>query len=111
MDTILSGASEADKILYRKDSPTEGYVLLPDMKWDLTNKSTLYLIAIALDKRIHSFRDLRKAHIPMLRGIIHEASRVAMERWAIPAGGLRFYVHYQPSYCELVLTILTTLNN
>jgi hypothetical protein len=36
----------------------------------------------------------------MLRAIRREGSRVVKEKWGIGEGGLRMYVHYQPSYCE-----------
>ncbi|KAI0684504.1 scavenger mRNA decapping enzyme [Cytidiella melzeri] len=96
---ILSGKSEADKILYRSPTPEHGFVLLPDMKWDLMTTSSLYLVAIALTNSVRSLRDLRKTHLPMLRSIREEASRVVSEKWpGIGRGSLRFYVHYQPSY-------------
>jgi hypothetical protein len=94
---ILSGVSEGDKVLY--DSPQ--FVLLPDMKSDLSKPSTVYLLAIARDESIRSMRDLRKAHIPMLRAIQHEATRIVRERCGLPdPGSLRFFIHYQPSYCR-----------
>jgi m7GpppX diphosphatase len=36
----------------------------------------------------------------LLKSIRREASSVAQERWGIERGGLRMYIHYQPSYCE-----------
>lgn len=100
VEDILSGASEADKVLYRHDSPTDGFLILPDMKWDLTNTSTLYLVALVLDRRIRSLRDLRKSHVPMLKNIMEQASHAVKTRWGLEKASLRFYVHYQPSYCE-----------
>lgn len=70
------------------------------MKWDLVNTSNLYLMAIALDRRIQCLRDLQKAHIPMLQKIRSEACRVVQEKWGLQADELRLYVHYQPSYCK-----------
>ncbi|PAV23534.1 scavenger mRNA decapping enzyme [Pyrrhoderma noxium] len=96
---ILTGVSEADKVLYRDDTSIEGgFLILPDMKWDLINVSTLYLTALTLKEGIYTLRDLRREHLPMLRGIRREATRIVKERWGLDAGSLRFYVHYQPSY-------------
>lgn len=103
MYDILSGKSEADKVLYKDPSPEEGYVMLPDMKWDLITVSSLYLMAIALSRNIRSLRDLRKQHLPMLRSIRREATRIVKERWGLGEGSIRLFVHYQPSYCELIL--------
>ncbi|KAH9939179.1 scavenger mRNA decapping enzyme [Amylocystis lapponica] len=95
---ILDGNSEADKILHRDPSPDVGYVLLPDMKWDLVTVSSLYLVAIAISRDLRSLRDLRKRHLGMLRSIRREALSIASQRWGLPRGSLRLYVHYQPSY-------------
>ncbi|KAH7929273.1 scavenger mRNA decapping enzyme [Leucogyrophana mollusca] len=91
---ILSGASEASKILF--SSPA--FALLPDMKWDLTTVPALYLVALARDPALRSLRDLRAPHVPLLEAIRAEAHRVVWERWGLERGGVRLYVHYQPSY-------------
>ncbi|GJE86757.1 scavenger mRNA decapping enzyme [Phanerochaete sordida] len=98
VDDILSGKSEAEKVLHRAPSPDYGYVLLPDMKWDLITIPALYLVAIANSSSVRSLRDLRKIHLPMLRSIRVEATRIVKEKWGLGEGCLRFYVHYQPSY-------------
>lgn len=85
-------------MLYRDTSVDYGYVLLPDMKWDLTTISSLYLVAIASSPNIRSLRDLRKSHLGMLRSIRREARRVVKDKWELGYGTLRMYVHYQPSY-------------
>lgn len=100
VEDILSGVSEADKVVYKDDSPTDGFLIIPDMKWDLTSINTLYLVALTLNRSIRSLRDLRKAHVPMLRNIIKHASHAVERRWGLGRGSLRFYVHYQPSYCK-----------
>jgi len=74
-------------------------MILPDMKWDLKTITSLYLMALVQDRTIHSMRDLRKEHIGLLTSIRREATLVAQEKWGIEEGGLRMYVHYQPSYC------------
>jgi m7GpppX diphosphatase len=74
------------------------------MKWDLHTISSLYLIAIVRDKSLRSLRDLRASkelgHIPLLKAIRDEALAVAQDKWGIEKGGLRMYMHYQPSYCD-----------
>lgn len=97
---ILNHVTEADQILFEDPSPTSGYVLLPDMKWDRKTLSSLYLVAIVHSREIRSLRDLRKAHIPLLNSIKREAARVVKEKWGVQTRGLRFYIHYQPSYCK-----------
>ncbi|KAG6884716.1 hypothetical protein C0992_005884 [Termitomyces sp. T32_za158] len=94
VENILLGQSEQDKILY--SSPD--FVILPDMKWDLTTTSSLYLVALVRNRQIRSLRDLRRQHVPLLRAIQREGERVVEEKWALGRGALRMYVHYQPSY-------------
>lgn len=101
MRNILNHVTEVDQILFEDPSPDHGYILLPDLKWDRTSLDSLYLVAIAHSPSIKSLRDLRREHIGMLQSIRREATIVAKTRWNIASGCLRFYIHYQPSYCEL----------
>lgn len=82
---------------------------MPDMKWDLSTTSSLYLLAIARDqsqedeigrRRIRSIRDLRRGDLPWLKKIRAEAGKIVKERWGLSEGGVRHFIHYQPSYCE-----------
>jgi m7GpppX diphosphatase len=38
---ILDGKKEADRILFRDDDPTTGFIILPDLKWDQTSANAL----------------------------------------------------------------------
>jgi m7GpppX diphosphatase len=40
---------------------------------------------------------------------IRRQARNVVERWGIQRGGLRLYVHYQPSYCVLLQFLATEL--
>ncbi|KAJ7077829.1 scavenger mRNA decapping enzyme [Mycena belliarum] len=92
---ILDGRKEQSKILF--SSPE--FIILPDMKWDLHTTGSLYLIAIVRDGNLRSLRDLRASqHISLLKSIRHEAFTVTRNKWGIEHGGLRMYIHYQPSY-------------
>jgi len=94
VENILSGVSEQNKVLYS----CPNYLILPDMKWDLTTISSLYLVAIVQDRSIRSLRDLNRSHLGLLKSIRREASRIVQKRWELGNGSLRMYVHYQPSY-------------
>ena len=61
--------------------------------------SALYLLVLTHDRSIRSLRDLRARHLPLLRNIRTECERVAREKYGLDAGELRFFVHYQPTYC------------
>jgi hypothetical protein len=103
VDEIISGRSEAEKVLFR--SPPEadpfGFLILPDMKWDLADLASLYLVALTLLPNIKSLRDLNLSHLPLLRSIRREATNVVKSRWGLERSELRLFIHYQPSYCKL----------
>ncbi|TFY51808.1 hypothetical protein EVJ58_g10369 [Rhodofomes roseus] len=103
---ILEGRSEANKVLHRDSHPEFGYVLLPDMKWDLTTLSSLYLVAIASSPTIRSLRNLTRAHLPMLKSIRREAHKAVNDKWGLERGALRLFVHYQPSYYQFHVHIV-----
>ncbi|SJL03458.1 uncharacterized protein ARMOST_06814 [Armillaria ostoyae] len=91
---ILSGEAEQKAVLF--SSPE--FILLPDMKWDRHTIGSLYLVAIARDPTLRSLRDLRLEHVSLLKSIRKEAYRVVQEKWGLPTGSLRMWIHYQPSY-------------
>src|SRR6266576_1121572 len=78
IDEIISGRSEAEKVLFR--SPPEadpfGFLILPDMKWALADLASLYLVALTLLPNIKSLRDLNLSHLPLLRSIRREATNI-----------------------------------
>ncbi|KAG8713764.1 hypothetical protein FRC09_018352 [Ceratobasidium sp. 395] len=59
---ILSHQSESDRILYEDASPNDGFIIIPDLKWDGKTMSTFYIQAIVHTRDIHSLRDIRKFH-------------------------------------------------
>ncbi|TFK74205.1 scavenger mRNA decapping enzyme [Pluteus cervinus] len=93
VENILLGITEAESVLYK--SPD--FLILPDMKWDRTTLSSLYLQVLVQDRSIRSLRDLRKRHVGLLNDIRREANEVVKKNWpGITA--LRMLIHYQPSY-------------
>ena len=69
---ILEGKSEQDRIVYDNKCERDGFVLLPDLKWDGITKETLYLLAIVRRRGIKSLRDLDETHLPLLKRIRDE---------------------------------------
>ncbi|KAF8531329.1 scavenger mRNA decapping enzyme [Gautieria morchelliformis] len=96
---ILSHNVESNKLLFEDNNPETGFIILPDMKWDLETISSLYLVAIVHSRSIATLRDLTRKDIPMLKAIRREAGRLVREKWGLEGEqSLRFYIHYQPSY-------------
>lgn len=38
---ILGGLKEAERVIFRDEDPENGFIILPDLKWDGTNMSAL----------------------------------------------------------------------
>ncbi|KAM9659358.1 CMP-N-acetylneuraminate-beta-galactosamide-alpha-2,3-sialyltransferase 4 isoform 2-T2 [Trichechus inunguis] len=69
---ILEKKAEADRIVFENPDPSDGFVLIPDLKWNQQQLDDLYLIAICHRRGIKSLRDLTPEHLPMLRNILQE---------------------------------------
>jgi m7GpppX diphosphatase len=76
-----------------------GYLILPDLKWDQSTLSALYVQTIVRDRSLRSLRDLRPSHLPLLRKIETEGRRAVARKYGVRADELRLLLHYQPSYC------------
>ncbi|KAJ8705984.1 hypothetical protein PYW07_010761 [Mythimna separata] len=98
---ILEGKSEQDRIVYDNKCERDGFVLLPDLKWDGLTKETLYLLAIVRRRGIKSLRDLDESTLPLLKRIRDEGKKKIYEKYKVPASQLRVYLHYQPSFYHL----------
>uniref|UniRef100_A0A8D0BJP6 m7GpppX diphosphatase n=1 Tax=Salvator merianae TaxID=96440 RepID=A0A8D0BJP6_SALMN len=98
---ILEKKAEADRIIYENPDSANGFVLIPDFKWDQKQLDDLYLIAICHCRGIKSLRDLTAEHLPLLRSILKEGKEAVVKRFAIAGTQLRVYLHYLPSYYHL----------
>ncbi|KAG2044480.1 scavenger mRNA decapping enzyme [Suillus americanus] len=102
---ILVGTAEASNIL----NASPDFLILPDMKWDTANVSALYLLALYTHSDVHCMRDLRKVpHLGMLKTLRRDAWKVVQDKWGIGRGGVRMYIHYQPSYYHFHVHIVHT---
>lgn len=71
---ILDGRSERERIVVDDVCPRNGFILLPDLKWDGRTRDTLYLLAIVRRRNIRSLRDLSADDLPLLRNIQQRGS-------------------------------------
>lgn len=98
---ILEHKQEAERIVFEDPDPTNGFVLIPDLKWDGKAVETLYLLAITHQRKIKSLRDLNASHIPLLKNIREAGIKAIQEKYGIEESRLRIYFHYQPSFYHL----------
>ncbi|XP_033746373.1 m7GpppX diphosphatase-like [Pecten maximus] len=95
---ILDKKSESDRIVFEDACPKDGFILLPDMKWNRKELSQLYLVAIVHTREVLSLRDLNHTHLPLLNNILHKGMEAIRKEFGVKPSKLRMYVHYQPSY-------------
>ena len=98
---ILEHKKESDRIIFEDLDPEVGFILLPDMKWNVEDLASLYCIALPLKRGIKSLRDLTKEHIPLLRNVKQKAVDTIATKFGVAKDSLRLYLHYQPSYYHL----------
>uniref|UniRef100_F7HST6 m7GpppX diphosphatase n=1 Tax=Macaca mulatta TaxID=9544 RepID=F7HST6_MACMU len=98
---ILDKKAEADRIVFENPDPSDGFVLIPDLKWNQQQLDDLYLIAICHRRGIRSLRDLTPEHLPLLRNILHQGQEAILQRYQMKGDRLRVYLHYLPSYYHL----------
>lgn len=53
-------------------------------------------------------RDLTRAHLPLLRNIKAKVEETVLSKYGVDKGKLRMFVHYQPTYCELRISVLSS---
>ncbi|ORY53246.1 HIT-like protein [Rhizoclosmatium globosum] len=98
IDKIVKREAEVEDLLYSEEG-ADGFVILPDSKWDQRTIANLYLLVIAADgEKLKSLRDLRGSNVSFLKKVKGAVEKLVKERYGISANGLRLFVHYQPSY-------------
>lgn len=106
---ILDKRAEQDSVIHTDSDPRNGYVLLPDSKWEKINLGNLHCQAIVQDRTLRSIRDLTSDHLPLLYNlrdsVFAHLEKAFSHLGPLQENKLRFYFHYQPSYYHLHLHI------
>lgn len=98
---VLEHRKEKERILYEDPCDENGFILLPDLKWDGKTVEQLYLLALVRRRGIRSLRDLTAADLPLLRNVQTRGIAAIEKRYGIGASQLRIYLHYQPTFYHL----------
>lgn len=67
---IIDGKSERERILLE----TDDFLLLPDIMWDGTAIESMHLLGLVKTRDIHSIRDLKPEHIPILESFLEKTT-------------------------------------
>ncbi|XP_029337773.1 CMP-N-acetylneuraminate-beta-galactosamide-alpha-2,3-sialyltransferase 4 isoform X1 [Mus caroli] len=95
---ILDKKAEADRIVFENPDPSDGFVLIPDLKWNQQQLDDLYLIAICHRRGIRSLRDLTPEHLPLLRNILREGQEAILKRYQVARGSRDDTSPQEPCY-------------
>ncbi|XP_058061355.1 m7GpppX diphosphatase [Anopheles bellator] len=98
---VLDHRKEKERIVYEDPCNVNGFILVPDLKWDGKTVEQLYLLALVRRRDIRSLRDLTAEHLPLLRNVQARGISAIEERYGIGADQLRIYLHYQPTFYHL----------
>lgn len=95
---ILEHKKESERIVLEDADAENGFILLPDMKWDGTNVSTMSLLAIVHNRSLNSLRDLDGTHLPLLENIREKCLQAIEEKYGVKRNNVRAFLHYQPTF-------------
>uniref|UniRef100_A0A2M4AFH2 m7GpppX diphosphatase n=1 Tax=Anopheles triannulatus TaxID=58253 RepID=A0A2M4AFH2_9DIPT len=98
---VLDHRKESERIVFEDPCDENGFILLPDLKWDGKTVEQLYLLALVRRRDIRSLRDLTADHLPLLKNVRARGIAAIRERYGIGADQLRIYLHYQPTFYHL----------
>ena len=98
---IIEEQAEQDRVICRERSPTMGFAVVMDTKWDEQNLDDLYVVALTENRSLHTLRDLRQEHIPLLQRIRDETHKALFEKYGVPSSDIYSFLHYIPSHMQL----------
>lgn len=98
---ILEHKTESERILFEDADPVNGFIILPDMKWDGKTMENMYCLAIVHQKGIRSLRDLNASHLSLLANIQAKSLKAIEDKYGVRSDKVRAYLHYQPSFYHL----------
>jgi len=105
---ILEKKKESESIIFEDPDEKDGFILLPDLKWDRSTMNSLYVMALVHRRGIRSIRDLTKKDAPWLRRMQGKIIQGLCEKYPeLESDRLRLYVHYQPSYYHFHIHVVS----
>eukprot|EP01102_Stenamoeba_stenopodia_P014055 TRINITY_DN4638_c0_g1_i1.p1 TRINITY_DN4638_c0_g1~~TRINITY_DN4638_c0_g1_i1.p1 ORF type:complete len:340 (+),score=85.42 TRINITY_DN4638_c0_g1_i1:31-1020(+) len=105
---ILDHKKETENIIFEDTDDENGFILVPDFKWDRSNTSMVYCLAIARRRNIRSLRDLNETHLPLLKNLRDKGTSIICNKFGLQANQLRVLVHYYPSFYHLHVHYIST---
>ena len=86
-------------------------IIIPDYKWNTSDKVKLHLLAIPTDKSIRSIRSLSNDHVDLLKHMQAKITEISQSLYGVKSSELKMYFHYSPSTYHLHIHVATTKNS
>lgn len=123
---IIDGKSERERILFENDD----FIILPNIGWDGKGAESMHLLGLIKCRSIHSIRDLKPEHVPMLETVLEKTlvrvsicfpsfgwtlpfvffQKFISEKYGTASNNVRAFFHYPPTFYHLHIHF-TTLQN
>jgi m7GpppX diphosphatase len=94
---ILDGIAEQEKILYKDNL----MVLIPNYTWNENDILQMHLLALPIDKSLHTLRDLTELHINLLNHIKEKSLETIKIMYGFDEDIIKMYIHYVPTTYHL----------
>ncbi|CAF0951531.1 unnamed protein product [Adineta ricciae] len=94
---IIDGKSERERILLENDQ----FIILPDIMWDGKAIDSLHILGLVKSHDIHSIRDLKPEHIPLLESLLAKTKEFLSSKYGISPKTIRAFFHYPPTFYHL----------
>jgi m7GpppX diphosphatase len=83
----------------------EDFLICQDFKWaDIKDLSSMHLSVIFSDPQLHSLRELRAAHVPLLQRVEATLEEV-LAKLGSSGSECRMFFHYPPTFYQLHIHI------
>ena len=80
---------------------SEGFMLQKDYKFNEGDLTTLYCLAITMQRDLKTVRDLTGEHLPLLKAIRDESLDAIERKFKVNRSKIACYFHYQPTFYHL----------
>ena len=100
---ILEKKSEAERIFVEDGDPKNGFICVPDLKWNTVDMGTFHVIGIVQRRDLRSIRDVTAEELPLLKNMKDKCLCAIKEKYGLNPEDLRVFFHYQPTFYHLHL--------
>lgn len=94
---IIDGIEEQQHILYQDDQ----IIIIPDYKWNKSDKTKLHILTIPKDKSLRSIRSLNSSHVELLNHCKNKTCEIIENIFDVDIDSLKMYFHYAPTTWHL----------